>query len=77
MVEPFPLAEKLNFEDNRDREYSRTARRFYMPATTSLEYTDQLIFDGKTYDIFGHPGDWFDFSGDKNHIAVIGRIREG
>lgn len=77
MVEPFPLAEKLNFEDHRNREFARTARRFYMPFGTDVEYTDRLIFDGKLYDVFGHPGQWFDFDGKENHVAVIGQIREG
>jgi hypothetical protein len=77
MVEPFPLAEKLNHEENRDREFSRTAFRVYMPADTDVLRTDRLVIDGLECDVFGHPGPWFDFKGIKNHVAVIARIREG
>lgn len=77
MAEPFPLAEKLNFEDNRDREFSRTACRFYMPADTDILYTDRIRHENNDYDVFGHPGRWFDLDGKGNHIAVIGRVRSG
>lgn len=77
MAEPFPMAEKLNFEDNRGREYSRTAKRFYMPPLTDILYTDRILHDGETYEVFGHPGKWFDLEGNAEHIAVIGRIRSG
>jgi hypothetical protein len=77
MVEPFPLAEKLNHEENRDREFSRSAVRVYMPEDSDVLRTDRMVFDGDQYEIFGHPGRWFDPRGVRNHIAVIARIREG
>lgn len=76
-VQPFPMAEKLNFEDNRDREYSRTALRFYAPPGTRVESTDRILFDGKTYDVFGHQGIWHRFNGQERFVQFIGRVREG
>ena len=76
-VQPFPLAEKLNFEDNRDREYARTAIRIFAPPGTRFEVTDRVIFEENTYDIFGHHGTWRRFSGVERYVQVIGRVREG
>jgi len=76
-IQPFPMAEKLNFEDNRDREYSRTAVRVYAPPGTRVEPTDRILFDGKTYDIFGQDGPWRRFSGQERVVQFIARIREG
>lgn len=77
MVEPFPLAEKLNFEDNRDREFAQSAVRMYMPSGTDVVSTDRLIWNGKTFQVLGHPGVWSRFSGKEHHVAVIARQREG
>lgn len=77
MVEPFPLSEKLNFEDEVSREFSQSAVRVYAPPTTDLVYTDRLRFDGNEYNILGHPGRWYDFSGKLDHVAAIAQIREG
>lgn len=76
-VQPFPMAEKLNFEDNRDREFARTALRFYAPPGTRVESTDRVRFDGEEYDVFGHDGVWRRFSGQERVVQFIGRIREG
>lgn len=77
MIEPFPLAEKLNYEDNRDREFARSAVRIYMPPGTDVVSTDRLIWDGKEYQVLGHPGKWSRFNGKEHHISVIAQIREG
>jgi len=77
MIEPFPLAEKLNFEDNRAREFSRSAVRIYAPGDTDVVYTDRLEFDGYEWSVLGHPGKWYDFKAKINHIAVIAQIRQG
>lgn len=76
-IQPFPLAEKLNFEDNRDREYSRTAIRIFAPPGTDVLYTDRILFEGNEYDVFGHPGTWRRFNGQQRYIQFIARIREG
>jgi hypothetical protein len=76
-IQPFPMAEKLNFEDNRDREYSRTAIRVYAPPGTVVEPTDRIEFDGGTYDVFGAAGPWRRFSGQERYVQFIARIREG
>lgn len=77
MVEPFPMAEKLNFEDNREREYARTAIRIFAPPGTRFESTDHILYDGDTYDVFGHQGVWRRFNGEERYVQVIARIREG
>lgn len=76
-VQPFPMAEKLNFEDNRDREFSRTAVRFFAPPGTRVESTDRIEFDGDTYDVFGQGGPWRRFGGQERYVQFIGRMREG
>lgn len=77
MVEPFPLSEKLNFEDGRKREFAQSAVRVYAPAGTDLIYTDRLMIAGSEYGILGHPGIWYDFKGNVDHVAVIAQRREG
>jgi|SRR6476646_176423 len=77
MIEPFPMAEKLNIEDNRDREYSKSAERVYMPAGTDVVYTDHLIFQGKEWSVLGYPGVWYDLQGNMRYVSVIAVIRQG
>lgn len=76
-IQPFRLAEKLNFEDNRDREFARSALRVFAPAGTDIEPTDRVIYRGNTYDVFGFMGEWADFDGNQHHIAFVIRLREG
>lgn len=76
-VQPFPLAEKLNFEFNLDREFSRTAIRIYAPPGTDFLPEDRILFNGTSYDIFGSKGDWRRFSGSPHHVQVIARQLEG
>ncbi len=77
MVEPYPLAEKLNVEDMRDREFVRTALRVYAPKTTDVVYTDRVLFNGILYKLFGDGNDWFHLDGTKNHVAFIIRRSHG
>lgn len=77
MVEPYPLAEKLNIEDDRDREYMRGALRVYAPKTIDVEYTDRVRFNGKLYSVFGDENNWYHFDGTLNHVAFILRRRNG
>ena len=77
MVEPFPMAEKLNFEDSRDREFARSACRFYLPRDTDIVYTDRILFDTFEWQVLGHPGIWYDFKAFRHHKTAIGQIRLG
>lgn len=77
MVEPYPLAEKLNVEDNRDREYVRTALRVYAPKDSDVEYTDRFLYRGILFDAFGDPNEWNHFDGSVNHVTFIMRRRKG
>lgn len=76
-VQPFKLAEKLNFEDNREREFTRSALRVYAPAGTDVDPDDIIVYRGKQYDVFGFSGEWFDFDAVAHHVAFIIRLREG
>ena len=77
MVEPFPIAEKLNFEDNRDREYARSAVRIYAPPDTDVVYTDRIEWNGYEWQVLGHPGLWVDMRNRQDHVALIAQIRRG
>lgn len=77
MVQPFRLAEKLNFEIHKEREYARTAMRFFAPPDTDIQSTDRVIYREESYEVFGHLGVWTDFTGRIDHVAFIGRRREG
>lgn len=77
MVQPFRLAEKLNFEINKEREFARTGMRFFAPPETEVLSTDRIIYRGEEYEVFGHEGVWTDFTGREDHIAFLGRRREG
>ncbi len=76
-VQPFRLAEKLNFEISREREFARTAIRFFAPPGTVVHSTDRIRYRGEIYEVFGHDGNWIDFRGREDHVAFIGRRQEG
>ncbi len=77
-VQPFPLAEKLNVEIMDNREFSRSSVRVYAPAeSVSPEPTDRFVYRGREYELFGFTSELVDLEGKLDHIAFIGRIREG
>ena len=77
-VQAFPLAEKLNYEIMDSREYARSSVRVYAPADAPLpEPTDRFEYRGKSYEVFGYPAEWLDLEEVLDHIAFVGRIREG
>lgn len=75
--QPFPLAEKLNFELMDNREFARSSVRVYAPAGTEIEHTDRIRYRGDVYEVFGFPGDWQDFREVEHHVAFVMRIRGG
>lgn len=77
MVQPFPLAEKLNYEEGRDREFARSAVRMYLPPGSDVVSTDRIEWNNREYQVLGHPGIWSRFNGDAHHVAIIAQIREG
>lgn len=76
-VQPFPPAEKLNFEESRNREFARTAIRIYAPAGSRFLSTDRILYDGIVYEVFGHQGIWREFNGREKYVQVIARRMEG
>lgn len=76
-VQPFRLAEKLNFEIQKEREFARTAIRFFAPPGTVVLSTDRIRYRGEIYEVFGHDGNWTDFRGREDHVAFIARRQEG
>lgn len=75
-VNPFQLAEKLNFEVNADREFARTGLKFFYPPTVIL-HTDRIEYKGETYTVFGHPQIWTDFEGVEDHGEMVVQLKEG
>lgn len=76
-VQPFPVSTISSKEENRDRSFEQTLLRIYAPAATDVRYTDRILFDGVTYDVFGNPNEWRTFSGAKHHLAFLVRLRSG
>ncbi len=77
-VNPFQLAEKLNFEINAEREYTRTGLKFFAPPGSLMpEATDRIEYRDKTYSVFGHPMMWTDFEGNDHHIEFVAQLKEG
>lgn len=77
-VQPFPLAEKLNVEINDNREFTRSSVRVYAPAeSVSPEPADRFVYRGREYELFGFTSEWVDLEGNLDHLAYIGRIRQG
>lgn len=75
-VNPFKLAEKLNFEMNAEREYARTGLKFFCPPV-QVEPTDRIEYKGDTYSVFGHPQTWTDFEGNDDHTEFVAQLKEG
>ena len=77
MVQPFKMAEKLNFEISFDREYIRTALRFLMNGDQDILPTDRVLWKDYQLEVFGHPQRWYRFNGQIRYTGFIGRIQEG
>lgn len=77
-VQAFPLAEKLNVEILDNREFARSSVRVYAPADSEVpEPTDRFEYRGREYELFGFAAEWLDLEEELDHIAYVGRIREG
>lgn len=77
-VQPFPLAEKLNYEVMDNREFARSSVRVYAPPGSQVpEPNDRFDYRGREYEVFGFTSELVDLEGQLDHIAFIGRIREG
>lgn len=76
-VQPFLLSNKLQIEDNLQREFGASYFRVWLPAGTIVLYTDRLVHRNRTMDVYGQPGIWFDFEGVESHITVLAYFREG
>lgn len=77
IIEPMKLAEKINKEDNKDREFVHTPSRCYCPSTTDVIHTDRIEYDGELYDVFGKPMPWRGFDNVGTYISFIMIFREG
>lgn len=77
MLQPFLTASRMSAEDNVEREFSRMQRRLWMPPGTDVLYTDRIVFNGDTYDVWGQPNRWFDFEGIEDHVEMLIVLREG
>lgn len=77
-VQAFPLAEKLNVEIMDSREFARSSVRVYAPPESEVpKPTDRFTYRGRSYEVFGFAAEWFDLGENLDHIAYVGRIREG
>jgi len=77
MVQPFKMAEKLNFEVSFNREFVRTAYRFLLEGDFDILPTDKVIWSGSTMEVFGHKQTWKRFNGYIFYTGFIARISDG
>jgi len=78
-VQAFPLAEKLQFEFNLDREFTRSGFRVYAPANTAVFRTSRVRWRDEEYDVHGEPGPWHALNPPSrlDHVAFIIRLIAG
>jgi hypothetical protein len=76
-VQPFLLSTKLQVEYTLDREFANTFFQLFMPYDVDVTAESRIEFDGKTYEVQGHPGKWRDFEGNHDHIELVMKLREG
>lgn len=82
MVEPYRMAEKLNSEDNVDREFAATSIRVFCQPGTDVLYTDRLTvssfgYEGITFNVLGLPGAWHDLQNKRVYRGIIARANLG
>ncbi len=82
MVEPYRMAEKLNAEDNVDREFAATSIRVFCQPDTDVLYTDRLTvssygYEGITFSVLGLPGAWHDLQNKRVYKGIIARANLG
>ncbi len=76
-VQPFILAEKLNYTNDSEREFTKNSWRVYAPPDAVVSPEARVIYQGVEHDVQGIPGDWVDLDGVKNHKAFLIRERRG
>lgn len=76
--QPFLMTEKFQEEFTIERESSRTFYRVFAPVTPETLLIDEkyhIVFEGVEYEVHAVPGEWRYFSGRKNHIAFLCKLR--
>lgn len=80
MLQPFLPSDKLQTEDDHDRDFAKSTWRVHTPVTAdilALAPHDRLIIDGQTYEVYGHVQTWRRFSGAYSHAQIIVQLRTG
>lgn len=77
LITPFELAEKLSFEDTKEREYARINMKVYAPPGTDVVHTDKIVYLGDVYEVLGHIGRWPTFDGQEHHVEFVIQRKEG
>lgn len=80
MMEPFLMADKLQFEVTGERDYSKSTWRIWAPGVAvilALRPHDRIRILGVEYEVFGHEGTWYNFDGSIHHCQFIVQVREG
>lgn len=78
--QPFLPSDKLQYEETRDRDFSRSTWRVYAPYTAdvlAIQPHDRIRHLGQVYEVFGHTGSWRHLSGVGHHVQIIVQLREG
>lgn len=79
-VQPFLPADKLAYEETRERDYSRSIWVVYAPSTEDTRGIlphDRVRFLGEVYEVFGEVGAWRRFHAKPHHVQIMLQRREG
>lgn len=78
-IQPFKLAEKLAYSNDKEREFSKMGLRVYAPVEADGVVTaeSKIRYNGTVYDVLGIQGVWFRLDGTLDHVAFIMRERRG
>ena len=79
MIQPFILADKLNYTNDGEREFTKNSFRVFAPPGTAsiVQPESRILWRGVTYEVQGIPGKWFDFDSTEVYVAFLIRDRRG
>lgn len=76
-LQPFLPSDRLQYEVNAEREFSRAVWRLYCPPGTDLLPSDRVIYAGEEYEVVSEAARWRRLGGQERYVGVILQRRIG